>query len=74
MVNVKASVLASRVSAPMPDRWSGVYANPVGNYQDPNRGTPRVTHPKLNTTPWSTSYAVKRKPMRKSASKKAGKG
>lgn len=73
-MNVKASVLASRVDAGPPDRWSGVYANPVGNYQDPNRGTPRQMHPKLNTSPWPVSYAVKRQAMPARKSKGVGKG
>lgn len=48
-------------------RYSGP-ANPVGNLAGPTRETaplavnasPRVQHPKLNTKPWSTSYAQHR--------------
>jgi hypothetical protein len=82
MVNVKAGSLASRVSAGLPGRWSGRLANPVGNVQRPTRETAplyenapaRVQHPKLNGSPWSTSFAVKRKPVKKSASKKVPRG
>jgi hypothetical protein len=84
MINVKASMLSSRVQAGLPSRWSGSYgsANPVGNPAATTRlraslstnAPPTVQHPKLNTTPWSTSYAQTRRPLRASASKKARKG
>ena len=74
MVNVKVSQISSRVQTGLPGRWSGVYANPVGNYQNPQRGTARQVNPKLNGTPWSVSYAVNRQGPPASKSKKAKKG
>jgi hypothetical protein len=82
MLNVKVSALASRVSTGLPDRWSGFAANPVGGTAAVTRARAplaanapaRVQHPKLNTTPWSTSYAQKRQPVpaRKSKGMRAG--
>jgi hypothetical protein len=76
MANVKTSMLASRVSAKTAGRWSGFYANPVGSGKVTRETAPlsanapaRVQNPKLNTTPWSTSFAQKRTPMKKSKSK-----
>lgn len=78
---VKYSVLASRVRAGLPDRYTGQWANPVGNANRPTRETAplyanapaRVQNPKLNTKPWSTSFAVKRKSMPAKTSKKMSK-
>jgi hypothetical protein len=77
MINVRVSALGSRVTAGPPDRWTGRLANPVGHVRNPTRETAplsamapaRVQHPKLNTSPWSTSFAVKRKPVKNSKSK-----
>lgn len=76
MINVKTSKLGSRVSGGLVGRWSGAFANPIGNGQVTRETAPlasnapaRVQNPKLNTTPWSTSFAVKRRPMKTSASK-----
>lgn len=68
---VKPGILVSRVHAGLPDRWTGRFANPVGNTGTITRETapmqsranPRIKHPKLNTQPWSTSMAIKRQPM-----------
>lgn len=79
-INVRASTLASRVQGELPTRWSGFAANPVGTIRVTKPSTlvldspPTVLHPKLNTKPWSTSYAVKRQPMSKRKSKKVRKG
>jgi hypothetical protein len=75
--NVKPSALASRVSVGLPTRWTGRFANPIGNVNQITRETAplasnapaRVQHPKLNTSPWSTSMAVKRKALPAKASK-----
>jgi hypothetical protein len=74
---VKPGVMRSRVTAQLPDRWTGQFANPVGNTSGITRETRPVTasstartrHPKLNATPWSTSYAQKRTPLSESKSK-----
>jgi hypothetical protein len=49
-------------------------ANPVGNYLSPGRpaantNDPRTLSPKLNTAPWSTSYAQVRTPSAPAAMK-----
>lgn len=82
MTNVRTSQLGAQVRVGLPDRYSGRFANPTGFIQRPNRtretlaltsASPRMRHPKLNGSPWSTSYAVKRKPERVPA-RKARKG
>jgi len=78
--NVKPGALTSRVRAGLPDRWTGRYANPIGSADRITRETapmegrahPRIKHPKLNTQPWSTSMAVKRKPLPERKSKGTG--
>lgn len=77
ITTVKAGSMVSRVSASLPDRWTGQYANPVGDVTRETRpvtasSTARVRHPKLNATPWSTSYAVKRQPLPERKSKGTG--
>lgn len=60
-------------------RFGGI-ANPVGNVLSPTRETaplsqnvpPTVMHPKLNTKPWSVSYAVHRKEEAKTKKKRKG--
>lgn len=81
MVNVKTGSLTSRVNAGITGRWSGFYANPIGSGKVTRETAPlssnapaRVQHPKLNTSPWPTSFAQKRKPMKTSASKKVSHG
>lgn len=67
MMNNGSSVMVSNSGIYYPDRYLG-NANPVGNVLKPTRemapleagANPRVQHPRLNTNPWSTSYAVKR--------------
>lgn len=65
------SILGPRLQGGLPRRIGGTNynSNPVGNPDGITRETvpleknapPRYQHPKLNTKPWSTSYAVKRK-------------
>ena len=78
----RTGMMRSRVRAIQPNRYSGQQANPVGNTRvitretapmHPNAG-PRTQHPKLNTKPWSTSFAQKRKAEPKRASKHQRKG
>lgn len=76
---VKPGIMSSKVTASLPDRWTGQYANPVGNPNQTRETTPvmaistaRYRHPKLNATPWSTSYAQKRQPLPNKASKGVG--
>lgn len=80
--NVRTGNMSSRVQAGLPGRWSGRFANPVGDPAAPTRETAplyanapaRVQHPKLNMTPWSTSFALQRKALARNTSKKAVKG
>ena len=74
-MNVKASVLRSNIGGIPLARYSG---NPVG-WQIPNRTreslaltsmSPRMRHPRLNGSPWTTSYAVKRTQSLRSKGKK----
>jgi hypothetical protein len=87
MAYVKPGVLRSSITVPLPDRYTGRYANPIGStggWGSPpvtretlpmaSNAPPRVQHPKLNRQPWSTSMAIKRKAMPASKSKKAKKG
>jgi hypothetical protein len=71
MIIVKPGIITSRIPMGVPDRWSGFYANPVGSGK-PSRPTARDLHPKLNTTPWAYSYAVKRQSLPNKASKGVG--
>lgn len=67
MKTVISSKLKSTDAVYRPSRYSGP-ANPVGNPQANTRiraplaenAPPAVLHPKLNKSPWSTSYAVHR--------------
>lgn len=69
MKSVVSSKLPSTMAKYTPSRYSGP-ANPVGNPGANSRSKaplntdspPTVMHPKLNTTTWSQSYAVHRKP------------
>lgn len=80
---VKPSQLSSRVSGGLPQRYAG-NANPVATDQGtqaysvataPMTSTdPRVQNPKLNTKPWSVSYAQTRKPMSEKKARKMKKG
>jgi hypothetical protein len=72
MTTVKPGIITSRIQMGIPGRWSGVYANPVGRPARPTRATARTLNPKLNTTPWAQSYAVKRKSLPNKASKGVG--
>lgn len=58
-----ASLLPSDEAVYVPERYAGP-ANPVGTPTVPSREVlphvsrnPRVMHPKLNSSPWSYSYA-----------------
>jgi len=64
-MNVKASMLGSMLNVDRPERYSG---NPIG-WQVPEHTreslpmysmSPRMRHPALNASPWSTSYQVSR--------------
>ena len=82
-ITVKAGQMYSRVNGGLPQRYAG-NANPVVT----DTGTeaysvatapltssdPRVQNPKLNTKPWSVSYAQTRKPMSKRKARKMKKG
>jgi hypothetical protein len=69
--NYRSSIMTARTNVGLPDRARTSQANPIGNPSRVTRETapmmrdvpPRVQHPKLNTVPWSTFYAVQRAPL-----------
>lgn len=67
-----SSRVDQRAYGGLPDRAYTSQSNPVGTTKNPTRlhSGARAMHPKLNSTPWSTTYAVKRMPMSKSKSKR----
>ena len=75
------SYMRARAYGGLPDRYPSTQANPVASRQKITRpvsliptAPPRLLNPKLNATPWSTSYAVKRPVMSKSKTKKVRHG
>lgn len=78
----RASMMGTRTNGGLPDRYPSTQANPVGIQEHRTReilpyeasATPRWKHPKLNMTPWSSSYAVKRQPMSPGKAKKVKHG
>lgn len=84
--NSRLSVIPSRAYGGLPDRAPSMMANPVAR-QPASKWTretapmlrsagPRILHPKLNLSPWSTSMAVKQKthPKVKRSARKMRKG
>jgi hypothetical protein len=82
MEYVTSSTMRARNYGGLPDRYPSTQANPVASSNKITRETisvsrqapPRWQHPKLNYTPWSTSYAVSRPKMAKSKTKKVRHG
>lgn len=72
------SYITARTYGGLPDRAPSWAANPAvhggGSTRETvpmERNAPiRWMHPKLNTTPWSTSMAIKRRPMAPRKAKK----
>jgi hypothetical protein len=78
----RVSKIGIRANGGLPDRYPTTQANPIGNTAHITRetlpvsgvATPRWKHPKLNATPWSMSYAVKRTPISPGKAKKVRHG